>query len=131
MTDIRWTGRIGRVERELLDEARALLSAFVQSGTGVIEVKTADSEIRISRSVQQARTDCLAATTPHVGTVHSIAPQGTRLEAGDTVATLLVLGEPRPVKASRGGTVERVFVRPGDLLEFGQRFSLIGHADER
>jgi biotin carboxyl carrier protein len=42
---------------------------------------------------------------------------GTRLDRGDPVG---VIGDARPVTASRTGTVSRVFVQPGDLVQPGQ-----------
>lgn len=42
---------------------------------------------------------------------------GTRLDAGDSVA---VIGDARPVTVPRNGTVSRVLVQPGELVQPGQ-----------
>jgi biotin carboxyl carrier protein len=42
---------------------------------------------------------------------------GSRLQAGESLA---VIGDARPVMVARGGTVSRVLVQPGELVQSGQ-----------
>ena len=42
---------------------------------------------------------------------------GARLEAGESLA---VIGDARPVMVARGGTVSRVLVQPGEMVQAGQ-----------
>ncbi|WP_445679480.1 acetyl-CoA carboxylase biotin carboxyl carrier protein [Radicibacter daui] len=74
-----------------------------------------------------------AITSPMVGTAYlspepgaaSFAPVGSAVKAGDTVCIIEAMKVFNPIKATKGGTVTRVLVEPGQPVEFGQPLLII------
>ena len=81
----------------------------------------------------------LVATSPAVGVFHASrdVTSGTRVRAGDRVATVDVLGVPAEVVAPDDAIVGALLVDPGEAVEYGQplveldRIVAIGTADGR
>jgi biotin carboxyl carrier protein len=53
------------------------------------------------------------------------AEEGSSVKEGDLLAVVIGAGEPSPVKAPCSGTVAKVFVEPGDAVDFGRPLFLI------
>jgi acetyl-CoA carboxylase biotin carboxyl carrier protein len=74
-----------------------------------------------------------AVTSPMVGTAYlspepgaaAFAPVGSAVKAGDTVCIIEAMKVFNPIKATKGGTVARVLVEPGQPVEFGQPLLII------
>jgi acetyl-CoA carboxylase biotin carboxyl carrier protein len=74
-----------------------------------------------------------AVLSPMVGTAYlspepgaaSFAPVGAAVKAGDTVCIIEAMKVFNPIKATKGGTVTRVLVEPGQPVEFGQPMLII------
>lgn len=130
-----------------INDARALLDALLGSDWREIHVVSGDTEIFIARNgaganpmravpaapVAEAASPLppvveKAVTAPHVATLVEAVSVGTRVEAGQTVATLHVLDEPIAVAAPGAGTVVRVDASPGELLDFGAPLLTIAQA---
>jgi acetyl-CoA carboxylase biotin carboxyl carrier protein len=71
--------------------------------------------------------------SPMVGTAYlssepgapAFAPVGAAVKAGDTVCIIEAMKVFNPIKATKGGTVSRVLVEPGQPVEFGQPLLII------
>lgn len=130
-----------------INDARALLDTLLGSDWREIHVVSGETEIFIARNGAGANPMRAApaapiadparslppavektVTAPHVATVVEAVSVGTRVEAGQTVATLHVLDEPIAVTAPGAGTVVRVDAAPGELLDFGAPLVTIGQA---
>jgi biotin carboxyl carrier protein len=68
-----------------------------------------------------------AITSPAVGTVHPRAGSGLgrTVRAGDVVGHVEVLGVPQEVLAPFDGTLGRVLVEPGQVVEYGEQLMRI------
>ncbi len=66
-----------------------------------------------------------AATSPAVGMFKPGVPAGTRVRAGDRVATVDLLGITLDVVAPIDGTVVEVYPQAGDGVEYGEEVALV------
>lgn len=127
----------------------ALVAKLSASGLGELEVHEGDWAIRLRRSPHAAPTGRRAdrgwptapaapvgpaasgakapagdrergvATAPTVGVFRAIAQVGSRVRAGDRIATVDLLGIPQDVVAPIDGTVVEVFAQTGEAVEYG------------
>ena len=65
------------------------------------------------------------ATAPAVGVFRAIAQVGARVQAGDRIATVDLLGIPQDVAAPIDGTVVEVFAQTGDAVEYGEPLAAV------
>jgi len=125
---------------EAINDARALLDALVVSEWREMHVVSGDSEIFLARKgggenpmrrssaplnaaappvpVPAASRAEMAVKVPHVATLVSALTVGTQVSAGQTVATLRVLGDESLLAATVSGTVVALDAKPGDLLDY-------------
>lgn len=114
-----------------LHEARALLRTFTHTGLRTLEVKTERLSLFLSRDPAaryaprpSAAAPAPAPTTdlaaPHLGTLTDLAPLGTRITAGQPVATLRVLERDTLLLADADGEIVTHHQTLGTLLEYGQ-----------
>ena len=66
-----------------------------------------------------------AAVSPTVGTFRPGVPAGTRVRAGDRIATVDLLGIALDVVAPIDGTVLEVYPQAGDGVEYGEEVALV------
>lgn len=117
-----------------IDDARALLDTLVANGWRDAHVVCGDTEIFIARDGGQPNPlrQAVAASlhdevqrplvevkSPHVATLVDTAPIGTRVVAGQAIATIRVLGEDETIAAPSGGEIAAISATVGALLEFG------------
>ena len=127
------TGAKASAARAIAD-ARALLAAMLANGWSEIQVVSGDTEILIASDAGRANPvagrgegrQALGApnmrymvVAPNVATLVVVLAAGTSVTAGDALATLELLGVEFRIFADRAGSVDEVYVVPGDLLEFG------------
>ncbi|HEX5826018.1 MAG TPA: biotin/lipoyl-containing protein [Candidatus Limnocylindrales bacterium] len=65
------------------------------------------------------------ATSPAVGTFRSGAAVGTKVQAGDRIGTVDLLGIPQDVSAPIDGTVVDVLIAAGEAVEYGEEIAVI------
>lgn len=65
------------------------------------------------------------AVSPAVGVFRPGVPVGTRVRAGDRVATVDLLGIALDVVAPIAGTISEVFPQSGDGVEYGEQIALV------
>jgi biotin carboxyl carrier protein len=65
------------------------------------------------------------ATSPAVGVFRSGVATGTRVSAGDRIATVDLLGIPQDVTAPVDGTLVEIFVEAGEVVEYGEEIGAI------
>lgn len=117
----------------VIADARVMLAALAASSWQECHIVTADTEIFIAKAgggpnpMRQAdavprdanRSAGRPITAPHVATLVDILPPGSAVGAGQSIATIEVLGSELPVAAPSAGVLVSVEARPGALLEYG------------
>lgn len=121
---------------QAIADARALLDTLLSSGWQDMHVVSGGTEIFLARNggganpmraaaLHVAAPDTLATgpetavKAPHVATLVDVLAVGTRVEAGQKVATLHVLDAEQAVEAPVSGIVVRLDAAAGDLLDYG------------
>lgn len=108
----------------LVDDVRALLSAFARNDMRSMTVEVRPGvQLLISRDAPESHGSAIVA--PHVGTLAHRLPDGEAVHAGETVATLDLLGEDILVKAEATGIVSASSAAVGALVEFGEPLAWI------
>ncbi len=123
-----------------LHEARALLRTFTHTGLRTLEVKTERLSLFLSRDPAvryapqpsaplppTASGPTTNLTAPHLGTLADLAPLGTRVTAGQPVATLRVLEREALVLAESDGEIVAHHHARGALVEYGQPLLTLAH----
>lgn len=116
-----------------LHEARALLRGFTHTKARALDVRTDRLLLFLSRdaTVRYAARPAAAIppadvgpahdlAAPHLGTLADVAAVGTRVSAGQAVATLRVLDRETLIVAESDGEVVAHHHASGALVEFGQ-----------
>lgn len=118
---------------EAITDARALLDALLANDWREVHTRSGGVEIFIARDggapnpmreavspppSHVARGPEQVVAAPHVATLDEVLPVGSAVTAGQTVATLRVLDERHPVAAPVAGTITRLDVAAGDLLDY-------------
>lgn len=118
-----------------LDDARALLDAFIENDWSSASIRTNGREFSFSRDAAlgglgasahnsigaaEVTTAAQPVTAPHVGTVTSLAPVGTAVARGETIVSLSVLEDIIDVPAPCEGRIVSHGAEAGTLVEFGQ-----------
>jgi biotin carboxyl carrier protein len=70
------------------------------------------------------------ATSPAVGTFRPGVAVGTRVHAGDRIATVDLLGIPQDVTAPIDGTLVELFAQAGEAVEYGEEIGVVEAAPE-
>lgn len=126
----------GDAASRAINDARALLATFVDDGRTHVLVESGGTSIFIAREggvanplrapaappsavVADAATTVAVLIAPHVATVVSVLPVGHDVAAGETVATLSVLGETEALTAEKAGRLAAVISEPGALVGYG------------
>jgi biotin carboxyl carrier protein len=122
--------------------ARALLAALLAGGWREMHIVSGGFEIFVAADgagynpmrapsaaepVQDAAPQ-MSVNAPHVATLVAVAPRGTRVAKGETLATLSVLDDDIAVLAPAAGTVGLPRAAIGALVEFDQ--PLVGLYEE-
>lgn len=113
----------------MVENARALLRLMEKSPWRDIHVRTRDGMLFIAKeggAANPMRTPApercsgprIEVAAPHLASVVSILPVGSRVVAGDPVGRLELLGETIEIAAPEAGVVEAVFVQEGELVEY-------------
>ncbi len=131
---------------QAIDDARALLDTLLANDWQELHVVSGDTEIFLARNggganpmraappaapvavpppPSPAPASERSVTAPHVATLVDALPVGTRVAAGDRVATLHVLDDREDVAAPVAGTILRVDATPGALLDYGASLLVI------
>lgn len=130
---------------DIVNDTRALLRLFRQSGYGDFHLRSGDYELFVARPhgaanplrapaaqpaspVQPATTPMPApapvATTdqlvaaPHIASFVSALAVGSHVTAGEAVARIELLGEAIDLVAERPGMVTEILAQPGTLIEY-------------
>jgi acetyl-CoA carboxylase biotin carboxyl carrier protein len=69
--------------------------------------------------------DRAIATSPAVGIFRPGPPIGTRVRAGDRIATVDLLGIPQDVPAPIDGTLVDIFAQAGEAVEYGEEIGAV------
>lgn len=126
--------RTGSPIVKAIDDARLLIDAMRASNWRELQVVVDGTELFIARdggrpdpmrgSVAPAGTGYgtpheTVIRAPHVGTIVDTVRQGTQLKAGQTVATIRVLGDLALITTSAAGRVIAFHATTDALVEFG------------
>lgn len=125
----------------VIDDTRALLRLFEQSGSKDLHVRVGGYALFIARPGGHANpmraapaavaalapvaadaathVPLLTVTAPHIATFVSAIAVGSAVEAGDFIVRLDLLGEPVDLVAEQAGFVEAVLAEPGAVVEYG------------
>lgn len=123
----------------IIEDTRALLRLFRQSGYVDFHLRSGDYELFVARpggSANPLRAPVTQATplvpvepaatatseqllsAPHIATFVSALDVGSAVVAGDAVVRIELLGEPIDLFADHAGMVTDVLARPGALVEY-------------
>lgn len=111
-------------DHELLNDARALLAAFARNNLRSMTIELR-AGVQLSLSRDAPALQGTAVTAPHVGTLVQRMSEGQAVRAGETVATLDLLGEAVAIKADIAGLISKGPAMIGDLVEFGEPLAWI------
>jgi biotin carboxyl carrier protein len=119
----------------IIENTRALLRLFEQSGRRDLYLRTGDYRLFIARKdggdnpmrAEGAATDALQLTAPHVATLNWTAAVGTNLAIGDSIARLSLLDEIIELQSEHAGRVTSVDAETGQLLEYGDAILTLVH----
>lgn len=132
-----------RATRIAPEDIATLAASFAASTWHRLEVTLGDCELRLGRTqcpvpgfagplaLEVGSADlkrCAAIVAPHLATVRHALPGGgapyvaldDRVDAGTELCSLEVLGTRSPLRAGVAGTVRRICVADGALVEAGQ-----------
>lgn len=105
------------LDESLIQDARALLAAFVRHDATRLEVRLRPAtSLTLSRDRPAQTGTPLRA--PHVATIDSCKPLGSRVEEGATIATLRVLDRTIDLPSPSSGMLASILVEAGQLVEF-------------
>jgi biotin carboxyl carrier protein len=126
-----------------VDKIIKLVETLQRTRLHFVRIEAQGFEIQISRSEQisgastvdvqnnqeqRDHPDDVTVRSPHVGVFSSAVPYiargiefGDRVVAGSILGSVQTLDERNAICAELNGTVEAVFVKNGDFVEFGQR----------
>ena len=110
-----------------VENARALLDLFRRSDWRELHVRVKGEEMFLARpgagpnpmlgyAAPAAKAEMLRA--PHIATLVSLTQSGTRVAAGDGVATLALLDEIIEIASPLDGAIGAAQARPGALLDY-------------
>ena len=109
---------MSKPDAALVNDARALLDAFVRQSLGRLTVRLRpDVQLQLSRKAPAPSGEPVLA--PHVGTFADHKPDGATVQAGEAVATIELLGEHISLVAARDGVVSRGKFERGELVQYG------------
>lgn len=119
----------------IIENTRALLRLFEQSGRRDLYLRTGDYRLFIARNdggenpmrAERAATDASQLTAPHVATLEWTAAVGTMLSTGDPVARLSLLDEIIELQSEHAGAVSSIDAETGQLLEYGDAILTLVH----
>lgn len=112
------------LEDQLVNEARALLSAFARNEMRAITVELRPGvQLSIARDTPAPQGSPVRA--PHVGTLSQRKADGETVRVGETIATLDLLGEAVEIRANASGIVSEGLSAIGGLVEFGEPLAWI------
>lgn len=102
----------------LIQDARALLAAFVRQDAKRLQVRLRpETSLTLSRERPPETGTELRA--PHVATLENCKSPGTKVEEGETIASLRVLDQRFDLSSPASGVVESIAIEAGQLVEFG------------
>jgi acetyl-CoA carboxylase biotin carboxyl carrier protein len=113
----------------VLENVRALLAAFARSPWRDLHLRTELAEVFIAKTngganpmvAQQAdQHNVKTVRAPHIASMLSVLPNGTKIAAGDVVATIELLGAPIEIVSADAGTILSAEGFPGGLVEYDQ-----------
>jgi acetyl-CoA carboxylase biotin carboxyl carrier protein len=129
-----------------VQDARALLKAMKSGDWQELHLVSGDTEIFVARSggganpmisppqqgpvaataaVQPAPDTETIIAAPHVATLVDLLDVGSRVAAGEKVATLHVLDDAQDVEAPVAGVIASHKAQPGILVEYGDELLMI------
>jgi biotin carboxyl carrier protein len=117
-----------------VSNARALLASVLAGGWRELYIASGSFEIFIAAdgagsnpmrtpAAAEPASDAgqqISVNAPHVATLVAVAPRGTRIAKGETLATISVLGDEIAVLAPSAGVVGLPEAAIGALVEFDQ-----------
>lgn len=122
----------------VVETTRALLAAFANSPWRDLHVRVAGEEIFLAKPggaanpmrdvAPPAPSTTIPITAPHVATLVGTAAAGTRIRAGETVATIELLGDLIELPAPEDGLVQPAAIAAGSLVDYGATLVSVGAA---
>ena len=119
---------MSELDDQMLNDARALVAAFARNDLRSMKIELRPG-VLLTLSRDAPLPQGTAVVAPHVGTLVQRLSEGEAVRAGETIATLDLLGEAVAIKADTGGFVSEGAAAIGALVEFGEPLAWIQRDD--